>query len=202
MAVIPAPMLATPGGKPFSSPEWLYELKFDGYRCLARVDNGQVQLRTKAGTECTAWYPEVVEALSEIEGGPHVIDAEACVLDDIGRSDFNRLHQRAARRGWYAGCDSVTLCAFDLLFEDGRNIMGLPLVERKARLQRLLAKAGGVLFVGDLPARAELFSQAVEPLALEGVVAKRRASAYSAGVRSPDWLKIKRAGWQDGRIWR
>jgi bifunctional non-homologous end joining protein LigD len=195
-------MLATPGGKPFTSPEWLYELKFDGYRCLARVEDGRVQLTTKAGTDCTGWYPEVGQALSKLAGGPHVLDAEACVLDDIGRSDFNRLQERSARRRWYDGCDSVTLCAFDLLFENGRNIMALPLVERKARLQRLLSGAPGVLFVGDLPARAELFSQAVEPLQLEGVVAKRRASVYAAGVRSADWLKIKRKGWQDGRMWR
>jgi bifunctional non-homologous end joining protein LigD len=195
-------MLATPGGKPFTSPEWLYELKFDGYRCLTRVEDGRVQLTTKAGTDCTGWYPEVAQALSKLTGGPHVIDAEACVLDDIGRSDFNRLQERSARRRWYDGCDSVTLCAFDLLFENGRNIMALPLVERKARLQRLLSGTPGVLFVSDLPARAELFSQAVEPLELEGVVAKRRASVYAAGVRSADWLKIKRKGWQDGRVWR
>lgn len=202
MAVIPAPMLATPGGKPFTSPAWLFEVKFDGYRCLARVESGQVELRTKSGALCTGWFPEAAEALASIPAGPHVIDAEVCVLDDIGRADFNRLHARAARRRWYAGCDAVTLCAFDLLFEDGRNVMGLPLVERKFRLKRLLAGVPGVLFVSDLPAEKELFSQAVEPLKLEGIVAKRRDSVYSAGVRSPDWLKIKRKGWQDGRIWR
>lgn len=79
--------------------------------------------------------------------------------------------------------------------------MTLPLVERKARLQRLLASAPGVLFVADLPARAELFAQAVEPLRLEGFVAKHRTSAYAPGVRSPHWLKIKRPGWQEGRVW-
>ncbi len=195
-------MLATPGGKPFTSPAWLFEVKFDGYRCLARVESGQVELRTKSGASCGRWFPEVTEALSAIPGGPHVIDAEVCVLDHIGRSDFNRLHARAARRRWYAGCDAVTLCAFDLLFENGRNIMGLPLMERKLRLQRLLAGFAGVLFVSDLPAEKELFAQAVEPLELEGIVAKRRDSVYTAGVRSPDWVKIKRRGWQDGRIWR
>lgn len=195
-------MLASAGGKPFTSDDWLYEIKFDGYRCLARVQDGAVQLRTKSGADCTGWYPEVAGALAGLPGGPHVIDAEACVLDGIGRSDFDRLHERSARRRWYTGCAPVTLCAFDLLFENGRNTMGLPLVERKARLQRLLAGVPGVLFVGDLPARAELFSQAVEPLKLEGVVAKQRTSVYAPGVRSRDWVKIKRAGWQEGRAWR
>jgi bifunctional non-homologous end joining protein LigD len=191
---IPAPMLASPGGKPFTSPDWLYEIKFDGYRCLARAGNGPIELRTKNGTDCTAWYPEVATALAELPGGPHVIDGEVCVLDDLGRSDFNCLHARSARRRWYPGCNPVTLCAFDLLFEDGRNIMGLPLEERKARLARLLQGTPGVLMVGDLPAQADLFRQAVEPLLLEGFVAKRRASIYTPGVRSPDWLKIKRTG--------
>ncbi len=114
---IPAPMLATPGGKPFSSPEWLYEIKFDGYRCLAQVSEYRVELRTKSGNVCTGWHPEVAEALANVPGGPHVINGEACVLDDIVRSDFNRLHEQAARKRSFSDCSSVTLCAFDLLIE-------------------------------------------------------------------------------------
>jgi bifunctional non-homologous end joining protein LigD len=187
-------MLATDGGRPFTSPDWLYEIKFDGYRCLARVDAGQMQLRTKGGHDCTAWFPEVAHALAALPGGPHVIDGEVACLDDLGRSDFNRLQARAARRRWFAGCDRVTLCAFDLLVNDGHDVMGLPLIERKARLQQLLAGLRGVLYVSDLPAKAELFEQAVLPLQLEGFVAKRRDSVYVPGERSSDWLKIKRKG--------
>lgn len=191
---IPAPMLASPGGRPFTSDEWLYEIKHDGYRCLAKVDGGRVELRTKSGIECTSWYPELARAMEAVPGEPHVIDGEVCVLDDIGRSNFEALHTRSARRRWYSGCDQVTFCAFDLLFENGRNIMGLPLVKRKARLEQLLRGVRGVLYVSDLPAREEFFAQAVEPLALEGFVAKRRDSMYRPGVRSPDWLKVKRKG--------
>lgn len=191
---IPAPMLATAGGKPFTSPDWLYEIKYDGYRCMARVADGTVELRTKSGLDCTKWFPELTGALGKLAGGPHVIDGEVCVLDDLGRSDFDRLKARASRKRWYDGCDSVTLCAFDLLFDGGSNIMGLPLVERKTRLAALLQGVAGVLVVGDLPAQAELFERAVEPLLLEGFVAKRRGSGYQPGVRSPDWLKIKRRG--------
>jgi bifunctional non-homologous end joining protein LigD len=187
-------MLATAGGKPFTSPDWLYEIKYDGYRCMAGVTHGNVELRTKSGLECTTWFPELTRALANVPGGPHVIDGEVCVLDDLGRSDFDRLRARASRKRWYEGCDAVTLCAFDLLFEGGTNIMALPLVERKNRLAKLLANVRSVLVVGDLPAQAELFEQAVEPLLLEGFVAKRRTSSYQPGVRSPDWLKIKRKG--------
>jgi bifunctional non-homologous end joining protein LigD len=187
-------MLATPGGRPFSSPDWLYEIKYDGYRCMARVEGGQVELRTKSGVVCTAWFPELTRALASVKDGPHVIDGEVCVLDELGRSDFERLRARAGRKRWYEGCDGVTLCAFDLLFEAGTNIMGLPLFERKARLARLLVDIPSVLVVGDLPAEHSLFDQAVQPLLLEGFMAKRRASPYQPGVRSRDWLKIKRQG--------
>jgi bifunctional non-homologous end joining protein LigD len=187
-------MLATPGGTPFSSPDWLYEIKHDGYRCMARITDGQVELRTKSGLECTAWFPELTRGLASVPGGPHIIDGEVCVLDDLGRSDFDRLRARANRKRWYEGCDSVTLCAFDLLFHAGTNIMALPLFERKARLAKLLANIPSVLVVGDLPAEQRLFNEAVPPLLLEGFVAKRRASTYQPGVRSPDWLKIKRKG--------
>jgi bifunctional non-homologous end joining protein LigD len=202
---IPAPMNAPDVlVKPFSSPDWLYELKFDGYRCMAGIEEGQVELRTKSGADCTAWFPEVAEALSKLPG-THVIDGEACVLDDRGVADFNRLQTRARHRRWYPGCDQVTLCAFDLLVHHGRSVMGLPVVERKALLQQLLAPVNkqGVLFVGDLPADAALFQAMVGAgLTIEGVVAKRRASTYQPGVRSPDWRKVKRPGWQEGRVWR
>lgn len=95
VVAIPAPMLASPGGKPFTSADWLYELKYDGYRCLARFGDGGVELRTKRGVNCTLWFPEVVNLLAGVTGGPHIIDAEACVLDDIGRSDFALVSRKA-----------------------------------------------------------------------------------------------------------
>ncbi|MDP3761522.1 MAG: hypothetical protein Q8R01_13500 [Ramlibacter sp.] len=187
---------------PFSSPDWLFEVKFDGYRCMARIENGQVDLHTKSGADCTSWFPEVAQALTKIKGA-HVIDGEACVLDDQGLSDFNRLQTRARHRRWYPGCDPVTLCSFDILVHRGQPVMGLPLLERKALLQELLADVPGVLFVKDLPADSGLFkAMELAGLKIEGVVAKRKASTYQPGVRSPDWLKIKRPGWQEGRAWR
>jgi bifunctional non-homologous end joining protein LigD len=197
-------MLATEGGKPFTDPDWVFEIKYDGYRCLARAGGGQpVELRTKSGVDCTRWFPEVAMLLEKLPGGPHVIDGEACVLDDIGRSDFECLQQRARRRRWYAGCDPVTFCAFDLLYLDGRSVMARPLLERKAMQQQLLAPLKGLLvIVGELPAEAAFFDQAVIGAKLEGFVAKRRDSIYTPGVRSRDWLKIKRPGWQEGRTWR
>jgi bifunctional non-homologous end joining protein LigD len=197
-------MRATEGGKPFTDPAWIYEVKYDGYRCMARAGGGQPpELRTKSGVACTTWFPEITDLLAQLPSGPHVIDGEACVLDDIGRSDFERLQARARRRRWVPGADQVTFCAFDLLYLDGRNVMTLPLVARKAMLQELLQPLHGrLVIVGDFPAEAGLFEQAVVAARLEGFVAKRLASPYQPGIRSRDWLKIKRPGWQEGRTWR
>jgi bifunctional non-homologous end joining protein LigD len=204
MLAIPAPMRATEGGKPFTDPAWVYEIKYDGYRCMARAGGGQpTELRTKSGVECTRWFPEVADLLAALPGGPHVIDGEACVLDEIGRSDFERMQARARRRRWHTGADQVTFCAFDLLYTDGRSVMARPLEERKAMLQQLLAPLKGLLVVvGEFPADAPLFDQLVMGAQLEGFVAKRLASPYQPGVVSRDWLKIKRPGWQEGRTWR
>jgi bifunctional non-homologous end joining protein LigD len=200
----PMPMLATPGSKPFTSPDWIFEIKWDGYRCMVLVDHGEVRMRSKNGADCTGWYPEVARSLASLPGGPHLIDGEACVLDDVGRADFEKLHARARRRCWHKGADQVTLMAFDLLVHDGVDVMGRPLVKRKAGLQQLLADVPKrtVLYVGDFPADAELFSQVVLGAKLEGFVAKRRASPYQPGIVSQDWLKLKRAGWSDGRSWQ
>jgi len=195
----------------FTSDDWIYEVKVDGFRCLAGIEPGapgdesRVQLRTKSDADCTLWYPEIVRGLACLPGGPHVIDGEAAVLGEHGVSDFNALLKRSAHRRWYPGAPAVTYCTFDLLIEDGTSVMALPLTERKARLRQLLApcECAAVMFLGDLPADARIFKAMVGAgLQVEGVVAKRKASPYRPGVRSDDWRKIKRPGWQIGRLWR
>jgi bifunctional non-homologous end joining protein LigD len=196
--ILPAPMLLHQGKRvpPFAQPGWLYELKFDGYRLMAGVNCGEVRLATRNGADATKWFPEVAEGLATLLGGPHVLDGEVCVLDEWGRSDFARLQDRAHRRRWYEGCDSVVFCAFDLLARDGRSLIGLPVENRKAQLQKLLTPApAGVLYVGHFDAEhgRELFEHAKE-LKLEGLVAKRLGSLYMPGKRSPDWVKCKVPG--------
>lgn len=181
--------------KPFTSADWLYEIKFDGYRMLASIDAGEVRLRFKGGKDVTKAFPEIRRALAVVPGGPHIIDGEACALDEHGRSDFDRFHNRAALRK--AGeIIAPTLMCFDLLVHDGKNIMNAPLVKRKALLAKLLAglPPRGVLFVQDLPADARLFDVVLR-LELEGFMAKRRVSPYTPGPdRSGDWRKVRRAG--------
>lgn len=120
--ILPAPMLLSEGKRPapFGQVGWIFDIKYDGWRLLAGARDGKVQLATRNGVDATNWFPEVVQGLASLAGGPHILDGEVCVLDDLGRSDFNRLQDRAGRRRWFHGCDPVVFCAFDLLARDGR----------------------------------------------------------------------------------
>jgi bifunctional non-homologous end joining protein LigD len=181
---------------PFNSPDWLFEIKNDGYRMLAEFGQGGVDMRTRGGHDCSAWFPEIAEALSRYKNGSYIVDGEVCVMDDLGRSDFDRLQSRAVRRCYYPECDPVVYAVFDLLVDRGENIMGLPLIERKARLKKLFTpKPKKTLLVLDaIPEHGiELFALAVE-LGLEGLVAKKATSIYVPGERTRDWRKIKRPG--------
>ncbi|BDB30469.1 hypothetical protein CTP10_R78860 (plasmid) [Cupriavidus sp. P-10] len=170
--------------------DWHFELKLDGYRILAGTGN-QPALRTRAGAIATAWFPEVVEVLKQLPAGC-ALDCEAVVLDDIGRSHFEALHGRARRRRWYRGAPHVTLGAFDLLILNGKDIRDWPIERRKAKLHALLGTDSGLLYVSAVDDGVWLYQQ-VLALKLEGVVAKRAGSCYTAGP-SDNWLKIKRPG--------
>lgn len=99
---------------PFGQDNWLYEIKHDGYRVVAGVNGGRVVLNTRNGADATKWFPEIVGGLQQASEVPHIIDGEVCVLYDIGRSDFNRLQNRARRRRWFTDCDPIVFCAFDM----------------------------------------------------------------------------------------
>jgi bifunctional non-homologous end joining protein LigD len=191
------PMLAPERSyPPFTDPDWLLEIKWDGYRMLASIDHGAAELRTKGGAFCSSWFPEVASQLALLPGGPHILDGEAVHLDELGRSDFVRFLERARKRRYVPGTQ-VTYMVFDLLVHDGELITGQPLLERKARLAKLLAGVPKktVIYVDHFPAEAALFDQVVVPLALEGFMAKRSAGPYVQGPdRCEDWRKMKRKG--------
>lgn len=93
-------------------------------------------MKTRGGHDCTSWFPEVADALSAYSCGPFIVDGEICVLDEWGRSHFDRLQDRARKRRWFAGCDAVVFCMFDLLVAGRKNLMPSPLSERKAALRQ------------------------------------------------------------------
>lgn len=173
---------------------WTAEIKHDGYRLLAGIDEARrVHLKSRGGADATRWYPEL-ESMRSLPART-ILDGEVSVLDDIGRSNFDRLHTRSRRKGFKAGDDLVVFCAFDLLVLRGKDLRDWPLERRKAALARLLVEPPPqVLYVRDIPGQVRALYAAAVELQLEGVVAKRLGSAYQAGQRSADWVKVVRPG--------
>ncbi|WOB11199.1 hypothetical protein [Piscinibacter gummiphilus] len=188
-------MLLSVGKLPLSNEsQYLCEVKADGYRGLCQFGDGAVELRTKTGANCNAWFPEIRRALLDVSGGPHVIDGEIVVQRPDGSSDFNALHARAMRRKWLKGDPPVVFAAFDVLVLGGRNVMGLGLLERKELLRGLLTPSlPSVLYVDYVEGAVSALFAWAKIKDLEGVVAKRLGSTYSPGTRSPHWLKLKHA---------
>jgi len=180
---------------PFTAPGWIFELKVDGFRALARRRGAQIELLSRRGREMGEQFPEIVAALRRIEGDWH-FDAELVVPDQNGLPAWERLRRRAVmRRQWSintaASAEPAALCVFDILAHGDEDLRSLSTLARKARLQEAIESAPpGIQLLTWLEAHGEVaFAKACE-LDLEGVVAKRIDAPYQAGKR-PAWRKIK-----------
>src|SRR5215212_3768041 len=162
---------------------WVHELKHDGYRLIVKKIGDHVRLFTRGGYDWTDQYPRIVQAVAKFRVKSFVIDGEAVICDRKGRADFAKLHTRVFD-------DEATLYAFDLMELEGTDWAIKPLVERKARLAKLLKHAKGLHynphFEGD---GAIIFKHACK-LGLEGIVSKRGDLPYRPGP-SKSWLKTK-----------
>ena len=189
------PQLATLAPRVPRGADWVHEIKFDGYRILATVRDGRALLRSRRGNDWTARFRPAAEALGGLACRQAILDGELVALDAKGRSDFQELQNAMKSRD--AG--RLVYYAFDLLFLDGYDLRGSPLIERKAALKKLLdasAKKGGeefrsrVLYSDHAEGEGEsLFTKACR-MRLEGIVSKRKDAPYVAG-RSEAWAKIK-----------
>jgi ATP-dependent DNA ligase len=150
------PQLCLPVDKAPSGPQWLHEIKLDGFRMATRLDNGRAQLLTRTGLDWTDKYPSVIAALANVKAKTAYLDGELCGVDDAGLPSF--AHTQAATDGER----SVRLFyyAFDLLHLDGRDVSGLPLVERKALLEPLIANKPGLQFNGHETGDGEVILEA------------------------------------------
>jgi bifunctional non-homologous end joining protein LigD len=165
---------------PFNDSEWSFELKWDGWRAIADVTPTRTTIWTRHGNNVTHRFPEL-QALSHELGDRVLLDGEICALDERGMPQFDRIVR-----------DPVTFVAFDVLGYRRRTLMTKPLFERQRALERLVPQDSAHL-IRSKAIHAEgvaLFKQ-VDKLGLEGIVAKRLASAYRPGIRSFDWLKIR-----------
>ena len=197
-----APMLARPGALPEPDEAYAHEMKWDGVRALAYIEDGRLRLVSRNGLDITAAYPETHGLAGAVGGHDLVLDGEIVAFDRQGRPSFEalqpRIHQRDPLRVARLSVTSpVTYLLFDLLHIDATPVIGLPFAERRALLEEIVR--GGERW--DVPPcyhgagpRAVAESRR---LGLEGVVAKRLASPYRPGRRSPDWVKVKNFRTQD-----
>jgi bifunctional non-homologous end joining protein LigD len=178
------PCLPSPAKAPPSGPDWLHEIKHDGFRIMARRDSAGVRLITRHGNDFTARFPLAVEAVSALSARSFLLDGEAIVTNERGLAVFDLIrHQRHG--------DDAVLIAFDLIELDGEDLRRTPIELRKRILAKLVRRphAGIVLnevFEGDGDI---LFAHACK-LGCEGIVSKRLGSPYRSG-RSKHWIKVK-----------
>jgi bifunctional non-homologous end joining protein LigD len=178
------PCIPARAARPPVGPQWIHEIKQDGYRLIARKHDGRVRLFTRRGYDWTDRYPRIREAAAAIAPASAVIDGEAVFCDAVGVAVFDQLHSGAHD-------DQVVLYAFDLLELDGEDWRPRPLEERKAKLEQLITGApAGILYSEHLEGDgATIFAHACK-LGFEGIVSKRRESPYRSGP-SKAWVKVK-----------
>jgi bifunctional non-homologous end joining protein LigD len=178
------PCIPTRVSKPPVGPQWIHEIKHDGYRLIARKQDGRVRQFTRRGYDWSDRYPRIVEAVAAIRASSATIDGEGVCCDANGLSVFEELHSRQHD-------DRAFLYAFDLLELDGEDCRPLPMQERKARLEKLLAKApAGIQYNEHTEGDGQVVFEHARRLGLEGIVSKHRDHPYRPG-RSKTWLKIK-----------
>jgi len=178
------PMLATLTDGPFDDNDWIFEDKYDGFRMVATIEGGEVTLYSRNGKIVSHNYSEVAKAL---EGMKHdaVIDGELVAIGSDGLSHFQLL-QNARRHE-----AKLQYCAFDLMFQDGDDLRGLSLLERKKRLKAVLPKHKLIAFSHHRATFGTKFFHEADRNGLEGIMAKRADSKYLSGARTDNWLKIK-----------
>ncbi len=188
------PMLATSVDDPFDDSEWLYEIKWDGYRAIAFIAKGKVRLVSRNQNDLTAQYSELHSIPFFIKAETAILDGEIAALDEAGRSSFSLMQQRTGirqggRRVASRGDIPVLYYVFDLLYLDGYDLRRVSLEERKELLRQITDLSGPVRYSDHFPQGKGLFNVAKQK-GLEGILAKRRSSVYEER-RTRDWLKIK-----------
>jgi bifunctional non-homologous end joining protein LigD len=201
------PMLATLVAAPFDDPDWLFEVKWDGFRIEAVVDGGDVRTWTRGEQPGEQWFGHFLAPPTWIEARSAIVDGEVIALDARGEPDFALLQDTIRRRKEPTGAAGLVYQAFDLLALDGTSLLPLPLSERKARLRAVLRADPRVRFSDHVEGGGVAFYELARERALEGIMAKDGRSAYLPGQRSKAWLKVKIrpeqelvvGGWTAGR---
>ena len=178
---------------PFSDPNWLFEIKWDGVRALAQIHKGQTTLWARSGRDVTREYPEFTDLATHFRVADAIVDGEIVTLDENGRSDFQKLQNRLGVQSPSQNLMRsipVHYYFFDLPYADGFDLRESPLLERKEMLKRLLRSSDTLHYSDHVLEKGEDLFRAAREKGLEGIVAKLIESPYS-GTRTSAWLKIK-----------
>jgi bifunctional non-homologous end joining protein LigD len=191
------PMLAESRETPFDSPDFVFELKWDGTRALAFVRNGKHRFQNRRLSSIEGRYPDLAPRLRK----DAIVDGEIVVMDGVLPS-FERLQERERASGtirvdYLARTLPATYIVFDVLYVGEREVMSLPQVERKALLREIVDEDEHVVLSDAIEGRGVDYYNAVVAKGLEGIIAKRKDARYYPGRRSPDWIKIKKKASQD-----
>ncbi|QQT29296.1 DNA ligase D [Sphingobacterium multivorum] len=179
------PMLATLIDKPFDDQNWVYEVKWDGYRALAFMKNGKIELKSRNDKSFNEKFYPVYDTLKSIAINA-ILDGEIVVLEKNGTANF------AALQNWRSEADGdLVYYVFDILWYDGKDLKGLSLLERKAILKEVMPQNDLILLSEHFDTSGVGFLNEAKKLGLEGIMAKRKESVYHIHERSSDWLKIK-----------
>jgi bifunctional non-homologous end joining protein LigD len=189
------PMLAESVDEPFDGDDWLFEIKWDGYRAIAFIENGKVKLVSRNQNDLTPRYPELKDLPQFIQAKTAILDGEVVALDDSGRASFSLMQQRTGFRagGRKAAAKAdvpVLYYAFDLLYLDGFDWRKVPLEERKSKLESILIAGDSLRYSDHYEKQGKALFEMARQKGLEGILAKRRDSFYQER-RSREWQKIK-----------
>lgn len=179
------PMLATLTDEPFDDPNWIFEIKLDGFRAIAEVHDKHVELYSRNQLSFSSRFPRIVEALGGLEANA-VLDGEIVGLDSEGISHFQLLQNLEE-----SSSSNIYYYVFDVLYLDGKDLCHTPLVERKSILKTLFGRSSAVRYLDFIDANGKDFFDLCEKKNLEGIIAKKKTSFYHPGERSKEWLKIK-----------
>jgi bifunctional non-homologous end joining protein LigD len=185
------PCLALLASKPPKGDDWAFEIKWDGYRLAIHVEPTKVRILTRGGHDWTTRFSGISEAARDLGAATMILDGEAVVLDDQGRSDFGALQSALGGRGGRRNAEAAIFYAFDLLYLDGHDITRMDQAERRMLLESVLTERDGPIRLSEeIEADGEALMLSACEHGLEGIIAKHRHRPYRSG-RTGDWLKIK-----------
>lgn len=180
------PMLAKTVDTPFDRANWIYEIKWDGYRAIAQINSEKVNLYSRNGISYNEKFESIAKSLTKFSGNA-VLDGEIVMLDSTGRPDFQLLQDYPSTKSK----GELVFYVFDILHFDGRDLTDLPLVKRKEILRSVIPPLDGIRYSDYVEESGRAFFSVAQKLNLEGIMAKDAESRYLIGQRSDSWLKIK-----------